>query len=117
MQFLNKHIFNQIITCALLVLICLSCPIKRGIKQDIGIPLSTKNQLAKNAVQTFCSDYRKTVNGQHRFIAAHIGTAGVLLMLPVFQVIENTAKLSNLNRKIDLGVKITLFILYRKILI
>lgn len=117
MKFFNRYIFTQIVTCLLLVLICLSCPIKRGIKQDIGIPLSTDVQLNKSSIHSVCSDYRKANQGHHRFLKADVGTITDLAALPTFKVLNKGVDLLQLNRKAGLGNQRTLFILYRKILI
>ncbi len=117
MKFFNKYICSQIVTCLVLVLICLSCPIKRGIKQDIGIPLSTEVQLSKSSLNSFCSNYRKANHSQQRSLKTDVRTSDDLIVLPAFQVLDESVQLLHLNRKADLGIQRTLFILYRKILI
>gem|GEM_PF-2282548 len=102
----------------MVVLICLSCPIKRGIKQDIGIPVPLQIELNKTNVTSTCGDYRKSnANKVSRFIKGDIGITGGLVPVVIVQDLFSNKGGLGLQRKSGTGIHRTLFILYRKILI
>lgn len=118
MQLLHKNMFNAITTSFMVVLLCISCPVKREIRQNLGLMPVSQPEFSKVTGFTVCADYRKIQDARRQVVKKQIDN---LSSLTVCLSVDNSLLIkddfSRLSRQVFAGAKQSLFILYRKILI
>ena len=118
MQLFNKNMFNAITTCFMVVLLCISCPLKRELKQNLGLMPVSQPEFSKVTGFTVCADYRKTQDARHQVVKKQIDNWSYLTVyLPVNNDLLIKDDLRGVLRQLFAEAKQSLFILYRKILI
>ena len=118
MQLFDNRILSRLSIFFMVLVLCMSCPVKREIKHRLGLATAAHVETGKSTDFSVCANYQKDNATRHTFQrAVGIPTVQPANTWSVLAVDVPERIPSAFSGRILPAIELSLFILYRKILI